>query len=490
MAELWDLTLAEARAALASGQCSASDLCAASLSRIRRTEPAVGACLAVLEEPAMNRAKELDSGPRPDFSALPLWGMPLTVKDVFCLKGAPTTAGSKILANYHPAFEATVVERLRAAGAVIVAKTNCDEFAMGSSTEFSAYGVTRNPWNTERVPGGSSGGAAASVAARQTPGAFGTDTGGSIRQPAALCGCVGLKPTYGRVSRYGIVAYGSSLDQAGPLARTVGDCAVLLSAVAGQDGRDSTCSSRPTGDYASAKPTAPSKLTLGLPTELWEADFDPGVAKVLTEARSRLASAGVKLVDVSMPNLRYSVAAYYILAAAEASTNLARYDGVRYGVRSRGSSPELMETYLASRTAGLGREVRRRILLGTFVLSSGYYDAYFRKAAQVRRLIRDDYLGALGKCDLLLAPVSSIPAWPFGAFTGEPLTVYQLDMMTLPLNLAGGPGLSIPAGLGADGLPVGWQLMGRPFGESELLSAGLAVEREVEPPKGLPPGLL
>lgn len=483
MSELFRLDLAGCRKALASKEITSEELVSSCLERIEATEPKVGACLAVLKESALAQAKALDSA-GPDFGNKPLWGVPVTVKDVFCLKGAPTTAGSKILQNYHPAFEATVVERLRAAGAVIAAKTNCDEFAMGSSTEFSAYGATRNPWNLSRVPGGSSGGAAASVSAFQTPGAMGTDTGGSIRQPAALCGCVGLKPTYGRVSRYGIVAYASSLDQAGPLARSVSDCGVLLAAIAGGDGKDSTASTREVDDYVNLPETAPGDLTLGLPKELWEADFVDATAEALHEARARLISAGVKLKEVSLPNLRFSVAAYYILASAEASTNLARYDGVRYGRRA-GDGNALEDLYLASRSLGLGTEVKRRILLGTFVLSSGYYDAYFRKAAQVRRLIRDDYLRALNECDLLLAPVSSIPAWPFGAFTSDPLTIYQLDMMTLPLNLAGGPGLSLPAGLGRDKLPVGWQLMGRPFGEAALLAAGKVLERET-PPLGMP----
>jgi aspartyl-tRNA(Asn)/glutamyl-tRNA(Gln) amidotransferase subunit A len=388
------------------------------------------------------------------------------------------------LENYHPAFEATVVTRLREAGAVIVAKNNCDEFAMGSSTEFSAYRPTKNPWDLSRVPGGSSGGSAAAVAALQVPGSLGTDTGGSIRQPAALCGCLGLKPTYGRVSRYGIVAYGSSLDQAGPLARSVEDLGLLLSVIAGPDGKDSTASARSVDDYLNLKVPRAGDLTLGLPDELWSAEFDPQVLAVLSSARAELEKAGIKFKTVSLPILKYSVATYYILAAAEASTNLARYDGVRYGVRSEGD-PELLALYRQSRTQGLGREVRRRIMLGTFVLSSGYYDAYFKKAAQVRRLILNDYQNALNEVDYLLAPVSSIPAWPLGSFTDDPLTVYQLDMMTLPLNLAGAPGLSLPAGLGG-GLPVGIQLWGRSFDEAGLLAVGALMEK-ILPSIGPPP---
>ncbi|MDR1110968.1 MAG: Asp-tRNA(Asn)/Glu-tRNA(Gln) amidotransferase subunit GatA [Deltaproteobacteria bacterium] len=484
MTELWRLGLGQAAQGLAKRQFTATDLVSASLERIRLSEPRLGACLAVLGQEALDRARDLDrEGHDP---SRPLWGLPVSVKDVFCLKGAPTTAGSRILEDYRPSFEATVVRRLRAAGAVIVAKTNCDEFAMGSSTEFSAFGPTRNPWDPGRVPGGSSGGAAASVAGFQVPAGLGTDTGGSIRQPAALCGCLGLKPTYGRVSRYGIVAYGSSFDQAGPLARRVDDLGLVLAAIAGPDGLDSTASGRPVGDYANVAEARPGELTLGLPDELWAADFDPLVLGVLERARRELAGAGVRFKAVPMPNLRFSVATYYILAAAEASTNLARYDGVRYGHRS-GGDPGLLALYRDSRTEGLGQEVRRRIMLGTFVLSSGYYEAYFRKAAQVRRLIQEDYRKALEGCDFLLAPVSSIPAWPFGSFTDDPLTAYQLDMMTLPLNLVGAPGLSMPAGLGG-GLPVGLQLMGRAFDEAGLLSAAKALER-ILPPLGDPPGL-
>jgi aspartyl-tRNA(Asn)/glutamyl-tRNA(Gln) amidotransferase subunit A len=468
--------------ALLDREFTVHELVSSILGRIRATEPELGACITVLEDQALAVAEALDrQGPDPD---KPLWGVPLAVKDVFDLKGAPTTAGSRILKNYYPAFEATVVQRLRAAGAVIVAKTNCDEFAMGSSTEFSAFGTTKNPWDLARVPGGSSGGSAAAVAACQVPGSLGTDTGGSIRQPAALCGCMGLKPTYGRVSRYGIVAYGSSLDQAGPMARSVGDLGLILSVIAGPDGKDSTASDRPLDDYLNLKELKAADLTLGLPDQLWATGFDPQVKAALGAARRELEKAGVAFKKISMPNLKYSVATYYILAAAEASTNLARYDGVRYGYRAA-DDPELIALYRLSRTAAMGAEVRRRIMLGTFVLSSGYYDAYYRKAAQVRRLIQEDYLKALSECDYLLAPVSSIPAWPFGAFTGDPLTVYQLDMMTLPLNLVGAPGLSLPAGL-SGGLPVGLQLMGRHFDEAGLLAAS-ALLAKILPPIGDPP---
>jgi aspartyl-tRNA(Asn)/glutamyl-tRNA(Gln) amidotransferase subunit A len=470
---LWQLNLAQCSEGLKNKDFSVTELTEACLKRLTETEPAIKSCLAVLEDQALETARDLDR--RGNDSSRLLWGLPLTVKDVFCLKGAPTTAGSRQLSDYYSVFEATVVRRLKAHGAIILAKTNCDEFAMGSSTEFSAFGPTRNPWDRQRVPGGSSGGAAASVAGFQVPGAFGTDTGGSIRQPAALCGCVGLKPTYGRVSRYGIIAYGSSFDQAGPLARTAADCGRLLQAVAGPDAYDATLADCPVPDFVNQRPLKPNELTLGLPRQFWNADLHPQVAKVLDEARNLLTKAGLNLIEVDLPNIKYAVAAYYILASAEASTNLARYDGVRYGFRQPDPG-DLMELYTKTRQTGLGPEARRRILLGTFVLSSGYYEAYYRKAAQVRRLIKNDIEAALTRCHFLLAPVSAIPAWPLGSFLDDPLTVYQMDLMTLPLNLYGGPGLSVPAGLGDDNLPVGAQLWGKPMSEASLISAGRVLE--------------
>ena len=479
MTELHKLTLTEAARLLQAREISAAEMVGASLARIEATETKVRACLTVIGDMALDEAKALDrAGPDP---ARPLWGLPLTVKDLFLTRGLRTTAASRYLENYIPAYDARVVERLRQAGAVIVAKTNLDEFAMGSSTEFSAFGPTFNPWNPAKVPGGSSGGAAASVAAYQVPGAFGTDTGGSIRQPACLCGCVGLKPTYGRVSRYGIVAFASSLDQAGPLARRVMDCASLLAAVAGPDERDATTSRRPPEDYAAAVARPLAGLRLGLPRELWSAVLDPEVRSVLQAAVRTLEGAGTTLVEISLPNLRYAVAAYYIVASAEASTNLARYDGVRYGCRSGGPGG-LTDLYVSSRSRSLGPEVRRRIILGTFALSSGYYEAYFQKAARVRRLIRDDYAEALAGCDFLLSPVSPLPAWDLGSFIDDPVATYGLDIMTLPVNMAGLPALAFPAGLGpSGGMPVGLQLIGRPFEEMGLISAGLALEEAFPP---------
>ena len=479
MSELYKLTLTEAAAKLQKKAISASELTAACLDRIDATEPEIRACLTVMADQARREAAALDqAGPDP---SRPLWGVPLGLKDLYCTKGVRTTAASRMLANYLPPYEGQVVTNLRRAGAVFLAKTNLDEFAMGSSTEFSAFGPSRNPWNLAKVPGGSSGGAAASLAAYQTPGGLGTDTGGSIRQPASLCGCVGLKPTYGRVSRNGIIAFGSSLDQPGPMARRVIDCARLLKVMAGQDARDNTCSTRPVDDYPAAKPLNLRGLKLGLPRELWETKLHPEIAAVVQAAVKTLEGAGAELKYIGIPSLRYSVAAYYILATAEASTNLARFDGVRYGHRTK-DPRDLSELYTNSRSESLGPEVRRRILLGTFALSAGYYDAYYKKAARVRRMIRDDYYRALDECDFMLSPITSIPAWDLGSLVDDPLTAYQLDLMTLPVNLAGLPALSLPVGRGpAEGLPVGLQLIGRPFDEFNLFGAALALEEAFPP---------
>ena len=484
MTALHTLSLNALREKLASGGVTPSQAVEASLSRIAETEPKLNACLTVCEAEARATAVALETaGPAPD---RPLWGVPVTVKDVLCTKGIRTTAASRMLDNFIPPYDAFVVERLKNAGAVIVAKTNLDEFAMGSSTEFSAYTATANPWDTGRVPGGSSGGAAASTSAMQAFGALGSDTGGSIRQPAGLCGCVGLKPTYGRVSRYGAMAYGSSFDQVGPLGRTVGDCATLLSVIAGYDPRDATSADAPVADYnAAAGKRDLSGVTLGLPAEYWSEGLSPEVEAVCRSAVARAKDLGAAIVDVSLPHLSYGVAAYYILASAEASTNLARFDGMRYGLREEG--PGLVETYTASRSHGFGEEVKRRILLGTYTLSSGYYDAYYTKAAKVRRLILQDFQAALGHCDALLAPASPVTAWKFGAFAGDPLAAYKMDILTLGLNLSGFPGLSLPVGLGADsGLPVGLQIFGRAFDEAGIIGVGAALEAAL-PPIGTPP---
>lgn len=478
------LTLLQVRDALQRQTVSPSDAVEASLACISRTEPALHACLTVCAEEARTAANILEQhGPDP---SKPLWGVPVTVKDVLCTKGVRTTAASRMLENFIPPYDAHVVEKLKDAGAIIVAKTNMDEFAMGSSTEFSAFMTTANPWNTECVPGGSSGGSAASVAAMQAYGSLGSDTGGSIRQPAGLCGCVGIKPTYGRVSRYGAIAYGSSFDQVGPLARTVKDSALLLQVVAGHDERDATSANLPTANYVTAADrTSLAGMTLGLPLEYWGEGLSPEVETACRDAVAQAKALGAKIMDVSLPHLSYSVAAYYILASAEASTNLARYDGLRYGKRAEGDL-DLVGAYTASRSQGFGEEVKRRILLGTYALSSGYYDAYFTKAAKVRRLILGDFEAALAQCDALLAPVSPVTAWKFGSYTDDPLTAYKMDLLTLSLNLAGLPGICLPAGLGADsGMPVGLQVFGRAFDEAGIIGIAASLEAAL-PPIGRP----
>ena len=468
MSELVRASLAQIRKQLATREVSAEEVTRSCLERIAETEPSVHALISVCEQ-AVEEARLLD-GQGPDASK-PLWGVPVTVKDVIATKGTRTTAGSKILGNFVPFYDAFVVQRLKEAGAIILGKNNMDEFAMGSSTENSAFGPTANPWDISRIPGGSSGGSAASVAACQCYASLGTDTGGSIRQPAALCGCVGLKPTYGRVSRYGVIAYGSSLDQVGPFARTVEDAALMLSVIAGHDRRDSTSSPHPVEDYTVFTREDLKGVRLGIPKEFMAEGLDGSVAEVCKAALARAESLGATLVEVSLPHAtRHAIAAYYIVAMAEASSNLSRFDGVRYGYRTE-SPVSLDELYTRSRTEGFGTEVQRRILLGTYVLSAGYYDAYYRKAAQVRRIVREDYLAALDTCDALFCPVSPVTAWKLGSIIDDPLKMYLMDIYTVSLNLSGLPGLSFPVGL-ADGLPVGMQLVGRAFDEAGILSLG------------------
>ena len=479
MTDICSLSLTALSRALQTRELSVVEAVQACLARIDATEPAIAALLHVDRDAALEHARQLDAvGPDP---AQPLWGVPVTVKDALCTRGMPTTAGSRILEGFIPFYDAFAVRRLREAGAIILGKANLDEFAMGSGTENSAYQKTRNPWNTSKVPGGSSGGSAASVAAQQCFASLGTDTGGSIRQPASFCGCVGLKPTYGRVSRYGLVAYGSSLDQIGPLTRTVEDCARVLSVIAGHDARDNTCAPRPVDDYQAALGSLPGDaplrgLRLGLPREFFAEGLSREVREVCNATLASARALGAETVEVSLPHTDAAIATYYIIAMAEASSNLARFDGVRYGRRAP-DVKNLEELYVLSRTQGFGQEVKRRIMLGSYVLSSGYYDAYYRKAAQVRRLIRDEYLEALNQCDLLFAPVSPVTAWPLGSHDQNPLQAYLKDAYTLSLNLAGLPGLSLPAGLGAESrMPVGIQLIGPAFAEARLLAVGHALE--------------
>ena len=488
MSTLHTLSLVDVRDKLAAGKVKAAHVLEACLTQIHETEPKLHACLTVCDKEARDTARELDEQGPPD-PPKALWGVPLSVKDVLCTKGVRTTAASRMLEYFVPPYDAHVVERLKAAGAVIVSKTNMDEFAMGSTTEFSAFTPTANPWDTSRVPGGSSGGSAAAVAAMQCFGSLGSDTGGSIRQPAALCGCVGIKPTYGRVSRYGAIAYGSSFDQVGPMARSVKDCAVLLSVIAGYDERDATCARKPVYDYVAATDKLSlGGMTLGLPTQYWGEGLSPEVEKACKAAIDAARDLGATIKEVSLPHQPYTVATYHILTAAEASTNLARFDGMRYGLRE-GDGDDLTACYTASRSKGFGDEVQRRILLGTYTLSAGYYDAYYTKAAKVRRLILRDFEDALQGCDALLAPAIPRTAWKMGSLMGDPLAAYKMDLLTLGLNLAGLPGISFPVGLGGESrLPVGMQIFGRAFDEAGIIGIAAALESAL-PALGEPRGI-
>ncbi len=464
---LCSLTMHELHDRLVRKEVSVTEAVASFRDRILKIDPQLHAYLALLMEEALEDAKLFDNG-RKDVRMSPVAGIPLAIKDVVCMKGTRTTCGSRILENFVPPYDGTVVEKLRNAGALFVGKTNMDEFAMGSSTENSAFGPTRNPWEPERVPGGSSGGSAAAVAADLCAGSLGTDTGGSIRQPASFCGVVGLKPTYGRVSRFGLVAFASSLDQIGPIAKDVEDAAMLLQVIAGYDRRDSTSVNRPVPDYREALKEPIKGLRLGIPKEYFIEGMNPEVAFVVQEAIRTCNRMGAEIVDVSLPHTGYGVAAYYIIAPAEACSNLARYDGVKYGLRVP-DTRDLISMYRLSRSRGFGPEVKRRIMLGTYVLSAGYYDAYYRKASQVRTLIRQDFLDAFASCDAILAPVAPMPAFKIGEKTDDPLQMYLSDVFTLPASLAGIPGISVPCGFSSDGLPIGLQVLGPHFREDLIL---------------------
>jgi aspartyl-tRNA(Asn)/glutamyl-tRNA(Gln) amidotransferase subunit A len=484
---LLDLSLTDLSRALAAREVSSLEATDAALGRIAATDGKLGAFLAVTADLARERARAADARAAGGRRLGPLDGVPLAVKDIFCTKGVPTTAGSRILEGFVPPYSATVVERLEAAGAVLVGKLNMDEFAMGSSNENSAFGPCRNPWDPARTPGGSSGGSAAAVAARQVFGTLGTDTGGSIREPAAFCGVVGIKPTYGRVSRYGVVAFASSLDQVGPLARTVADAASMLQVIAGRDDRDLTSSSRPVDDYGAALEGGARGLTIGVPREWLDAAVEAGVLARVKEALAAYERLGAKLVDVSLPHTKYGIAAYYLIAPAEASSNLARYDGVRFGLRAK-DAKGLRELYGESRRRGFGPEPKRRIMLGTYALSAGYYDAYYLRAQKVRTLLRKDFDRAFERCDVVAGPVTPTVAFRLGEKVDDPLQMYLADVFTVTCNLAALPGLSVPCGLHPkENLPVGLQLLGRPFDEATLFRAARALERELGPlPR--PPG--
>ena len=455
-------------ALLSRGEVTSEALTSAFLQAIREREPKVQAFLHVDEASALGQARAVDARRQKREPVGLLAGLPIAVKDVLCTRGQPTTCGSKMLRNFVPPYDAHVIEKLRQADAVLIGKTNLDEFAMGSSTENSAYQVTHNPWNLDRIPGGSSGGSAAAVAACEAPLALGTDTGGSIRQPAALCGVVGLKPTYGRVSRYGLVAFASSLDQVGPFAHDVTGAALLLEAIAGHDARDSTCVDKPVPAYSKSVDQPVRTLTIGVPREYFGSGLDAEVEQAVRAALKVYESLGAKVEEISLPHSAYAVATYYLVATAEASSNLARYDGVHYGHRSK-DHKNLIDMYSQSRGEGFGAEVKRRIMLGTYALSSGYKDAYYLKALKVRRLIRDDFDTAFAQCDVVMGPTAPTPAFKIGEKSDDPLSMYLADIYTISANLAGIPGISIPCGFTKTGLPIGLQILGAPFEEDKLL---------------------
>jgi len=474
--KLYELTINEAYRLLRERRISALELTRSVLGRIEAVENRVDAYLTLDAEKALDQAraadKRIESG-----NAGPLTGIPLAVKDLICTLGLRTTCASKILENYVPPYDATVSEKLKKAGAIFLGKVNMDEFAMGSSTENSGFKLTRNPWNPDCVSGGSSGGSAAAVAADMCLGSVGSDTGGSIRQPASHCGVVGMKPTYGRVSRYGLVAYASSLDQIGPITKDVTDCALLMNAIAGHDAKDSTSVPREVPDYSRNLKTGLGDIIVGLPREYHESrGLDPDVARAVDNAKAVLKDLDARFVDVSLPHTPYAVAAYYVIAPAEASSNLARYDGVRFGVRDR-SADSLQEMFRRTRSRGFGAEVKRRIILGTYALSAGYYEAYYGKASQVRTLIMEDFKKAFETCHVLLAPVAPTPAFKIGENTDDPLTMYLSDIFTIPANLAGIPGMSVPCGFSSKGLPIGLQLMARHFDEDTLFKVGYNFEQ-------------
>jgi len=472
------LPIHEAQSMLRRGDISSVELTQAVLDRVLAVDNEVRAYVSLLPEEALAQAEAADRR-RAEGDDAPLLGIPLAIKDVICTRDITTTCGSRILEHFVPPFDATAVAKLRGLGAVFLGKTNTDEFAMGSSTEYSTFFTTSNPWDLERVPGGSSGGSAAAVAAGEALGAFGTDTGGSIRQPAAMCGVVGLKPTYGRVSRYGLVAHGSSLDQIGPLTRDVEDAAILLGCIAGHDGLDSTSIDAPVPDYAREMKTGNGLkgMRVGVPKEYFVEGIEPGVESAVRAALDVMADLGAELIEISLPHTEYGIPIYYLIATAEASSNLARYDGVRYGLRM--DNPDMWQTYYDTRQAGFGPEVKRRIMLGTYALTAGYYDAYYLKAQQARTLLRRDFERAWEQVDVIASPTSPTVAFKIGQKVDDPLQMYLSDVFTVSLNLAGMCGISLPCSF-SDGMPVGLQLMGSALGESAVLRAAYAYEQATE----------
>ncbi len=472
------LTISELAAKLAKRETSAREVTQACLDQIQRVDGSIHAFLSYDAPDALAQADAADQAIAAGATRAerPLLGVPIALKDVLAVKNQPLGCASKILAKFTSPYDATVVEKLKAAGAIVFGRLNMDEFAMGSSTENSAYVTTRNPWDTSRIPGGSSGGSAAAVAADECLATLGSDTGGSIRQPAALCGCVGLKPTYGRVSRYGLVAFASSLDQIGPFTKDIRDASTILSVISGRDERDSTSVPEPVPDYTAALTGNIKGLKIGLPKEYFIGGLDKEVTDAVNAAVKQLEKLGAEIVEISLPHTDYAVAVYYIIATAEASANLARFDGIRYGLRVDGADP--IELYSKTRGAGFGPEVKRRIILGTYVLSSGYYDAYYLRAQKVRTLIRQDFLRAFEKVDLVVTPTTPTPAFKAGEKSDDPMQMYLSDIFTISCNLAGIPGVSLPCGFSTNPkLPIGLQLLGKPFGEETLLRAAHAYEQ-------------
>ena len=477
--DLHKLTIHQLHALIAKKEVSSKEATDALYRHIRRVDGKIGAYLLLTEAEAYRQAEEMDRKISRGEAIGDLAGIPMGLKDILCTKGIRTTCGSKILENYVPFYNGTVVGRLKERGMVLLGKLNMDEFAMGSSTENSGYQITRNPWNLERIPGGSSGGSSAAVAADETIATLGTDTGGSIRQPSHCCGVVGLKPTYGRVSRYGLVAFASSLDQIGPITKDVEDCAVMMNAISGYDPCDSTSVNIEAPDYKRFLLNDVKGLRIGIPEEYFVEGMDPDVEKAVRDAVKLFETWGATVQNVSLPHTEYAVAIYYIIATAEASSNLARYDGVKYGYRSKGYQ-DLMEMYSQTRARGFGQEVKRRIILGTYVLSAGYYDAYYRKASQARTLMRRDFEEAFQKVDVILAPTAPTPAFKIGEKVEDPLQMYLSDIHTIPVNLAGIPAMVVPCGFSREGLPIGLQIIGKHFDEGRLIRVAYTFEQRTD----------
>ena len=478
--KLYEFAIHEAHSLIKKKEISSKELTESVLERIDAVEPKINAYITVDTKKALEQADQADRLIAKGNILSPLTGIPLSIKDLICTKGMKTTCASRMLENFIPPYDAFVIKKLKEAGAVIVGKANMDEFAMGSSMENSGFKVTHNPWNLDCIPGGSSGGSAASVASDMCLGSLGSDTGGSIRQPASHCGVVGMKPTYGRISRFGLVAFASSLDQIGPITKDVKDCALLMNAVSGYDSNDSTSVPRDVPDYTSCLEHDLKGVKIGIPVEYHKVEgIDPAVSSAVNSAAELLEGMGAEVFEVSLPHTEYAVAAYYVIAPAEASSNLARYDGVRYGFRDK-EQKGLMDMYKSTRSKGFGFEVQRRIILGTYSLSAGYYDAYYGKASQVRTLIIEDFKNVFEECDVIISPVTPTPAFKIGEKIDDPLTMYLSDAFTLSANLAGIPGMSLPCGFSKDGLPVGLQIMGTHFNEEMLLRVAYNFEQATD----------